>query len=374
MSMLRHARAWRHILRVPTARKMSGYFHETMRYYTLKALEKEGLFEYLKEPKTFGEILSHFNYIDSDYTRLMFDILSTDPHPTIIKDGEHYRTNPAEKIPVLEDILARTDERFRGIINLAVDMSQNISPRLHGKPTEFTQAFAAPGREMMQSFDDALGLKMYTVVRDAAFAFLPRKDREWLHGKRMLELGCGSGRETAELWVHMKGQTHITATDPAEPLVKLAEANFERYVNELDPQHVPITDQNRPTFQVLHAAGLPYDDDSYDAIYYQMMLHYVGDPPRTIREFARVLKPEGLIFGAQITRPRSYSPYSQLIITSNEASHGFFWDAEHQHWYQENGFAYETSTPMGVFRAKGSPERKQARSKVAAPSQGSGAG
>jgi ubiquinone/menaquinone biosynthesis C-methylase UbiE len=151
------------------------------------------------------------------------------------------------------------------------------------------------------------------------------------------------------------------AVAAAAPLVKLAEENFERYVKELDPDHPPITDQNRPVFQVLRAAQLPFEDDEFDMIFYSMMLHYVGNPPYTIREFARVVKPDGLIFGAQVTRPRSYSPYSQLVIRSNEASHGFFWEEEHQHWYEENGFIYEKSTPIGIFRAKGSLERKRAK-------------
>jgi hypothetical protein len=148
-----------------------------MRYYTLKAMEKEGLFEYLKTPKSLGEIMAQFNYVDSDYTRDLFDTLSTDPHPTILKVGENYRTNPEEKIPVLEDIIARTDEKFRGIFKLAIDLSQNIPLRLRGQPTEFAVGFEMPGREMMQNFDDVLGLRMYTVAR-----------------------------ETAELWVHTKGQ------------------------------------------------------------------------------------------------------------------------------------------------------------------------
>src|SRR5687767_4872269 len=78
MSFLRHLRAWRHILRVPSARKMSRYFHETMRYYTLKALEREGLFEYLKQPRTYGEIVAHFDYVDGEYTRELFDTLVSD--------------------------------------------------------------------------------------------------------------------------------------------------------------------------------------------------------------------------------------------------------------------------------------------------------
>jgi ubiquinone/menaquinone biosynthesis C-methylase UbiE len=366
--MIRQIRAWRQMMRIGSARKLGTYFTEIFRYFALEVLRLNGLFDYLKEPHTYGEILAHFDFIDSQYTRDIFEVLVTDQHPVLLKEGERYRINPAEKLPTFDEVLERTDERYRGFAGMAIDLAKNIPLRMRGTPLEFSQSFDMPGREMMENFDELLSLKFYTINRDLAFAFLSGDDRKWLRGKRLLELGCGSGRETAELWNHLGGETHITATDTVESLLKLAEKSFTSHLDTINPAHGPITDANRPVFQVASVTQLPFEDNSFDAAFYCHIMHYTSDPRRAVREVTRVVRPDGLVFGIQIMKPY-WSPFTDIVFRSNESSHGFFWREEHRRWYAENGFECETITPLGCFRSKGMRVRQAAPVNVPAPVQ-----
>jgi ubiquinone/menaquinone biosynthesis C-methylase UbiE len=355
--MIRQLRVWYHITRLGSAAKLGSYFDRIFAYFILKRLDEEGLFEYLKNARAYGEILAHFGFEDNEYTRDVFDVLSSDKLKILLKEGEKYRNNRDEPIPTFEEVLAKTDSRYQGFANMATDLSRNIPVRMRGKPTEFTQGFEVPSRNMMENFDHLLSERFYRVVRDAAFGLLSGKDRNWLRGKKLLEVGCGSGRETAELWLHTKGETHITAIDPVESLVKLAEERFETYLNELDPDHPPLTEANRPVFKVASATQLPFEDRQFDAVFYCYVLHYVANARRAVHEFTRVMQPDGLAFGVNSMKPY-WSRLVDLVVRSNEGSGGFFWQAEHKHWYAEKGFECEIVTPVCVFRAKGTGQRE----------------
>lgn len=234
---------------------------------------------------------------------------------------------------------------------MAVDIVRNIPRRLRGQPVEFTKGFEVKGREMLKNFDKLLSNRLYTVSRDAAFAFLERRDRDWLRsGKTLLDVGCGAGRETAELWLHLQGAAKITAVDPVAGLLEHAEGNFASLLDKIGPDHPPVTDANRPVFQKASATQLPFDDNSFDAAFYAFILHWTPDPRQAVREITRVVKPDGLIFGVQIMKP-SWSPFVDIVIRSNENCSGFFWTEEHRQWYAENGFECETVTPLGIFRS-----------------------
>jgi len=53
------------------------------------------------------------------------------------------------------------------------------------------------------------------------------------------------------------------------------------------------------------ARALPFDDGQFDALTFTYLLRYVDDPPATLRELARVVKPGGAIAGLEFGLPRS---------------------------------------------------------------------
>jgi demethylmenaquinone methyltransferase / 2-methoxy-6-polyprenyl-1,4-benzoquinol methylase len=52
------------------------------------------------------------------------------------------------------------------------------------------------------------------------------------------------------------------------------------------------------------ARELPFDDGQFDALTFTYLLRYVEDPPATLRELARVVRPGGTIAGLEFGVPR----------------------------------------------------------------------
>jgi ubiquinone/menaquinone biosynthesis C-methylase UbiE len=165
----------------------------------------------------------------------------------------------------------------------------------------------------------------------------------------LIEIGCGSGRETAEIWLHLGGESSITAVDPVTRMLELARNNFMDLLKEIDPTHPPVTEKNRPVFEEGSATRLPFDDNSFDASYWAFMLHWTADPKKAISEVVRVVRPGGLIFGSQILRPY-VNQYLNLVVRSSRNSYGFFWREDYVKWFAEEGLEIDIATPAGIIR------------------------
>ncbi|GAF90378.1 unnamed protein product, partial [marine sediment metagenome] len=247
---------------------------QLFKYYVLMTLNKVGIFEYLQEPCTYGQILSKFNFIDSDYTREILSTLVHDKEKILLEENGEYQINQHYQLPSLNDIILKTDKRIRGFILLAEGMARSILPRLRNEPLGLSASFEKDGRQLLAKFDRVLGNSIYSSMRSAAFAYLKRQDKTWLRGKDLLDIGCGSGRETAEIWLKFDGDIQITAIDPISSMLELAEKNFELIIREINPLHAPLTDSNRPTFKNASATRLPFDDNSFDAAFWLYVLHW----------------------------------------------------------------------------------------------------
>src|SRR5438552_1955774 len=107
--MLRQVRTWATIASLGSTIRLVSHIGVLFRYYVIKTLDDEGVIKYLQEPRTYGEILAKFNYVDSDYSRAILDVVASDVHPVILKrqDGKYVR-NPAEPLPTLEEAIAKT--------------------------------------------------------------------------------------------------------------------------------------------------------------------------------------------------------------------------------------------------------------------------
>ena len=354
---MRYLKPWWLLLsRVGSAMGAGRQADRFFRYYAIKTLGDEGLFEYLREPRTYGQILAEFGFVDGDYTREVLETLATDKHNVIVQADSHYVLNPDQPLPELEKIVSRVDPNLRGFLLLAEEMTQNIVARMRRQPVEFSESFEADGRQLLTKFDRLLGARLYGAMREAAFSFLTQEDCESLRGKTLLDEGCGSGRETAEIWLRLKGETYITAMDPVAGMLKLADENFEILLKEIDPTHPPVTRENRPVFKQASATRLPFEDDSFDAACWFYMLHWTSDPRKAISETVRVVKPGGLIFGGQAFKPEA-NPYFDLVIRTNENTHGFFWREDFRRWFAEHGLKLEMVTPAGIFRVRNTPPR-----------------
>src|SRR4051812_41120846 len=63
------------------------------------------------------------------------------------------------------------------------------------------------------------------------------------------------------------------------------------------------------------ARSLPFEDGQFDALTFTYLLRYVDDPPATLRELARVVKPGGTIAGLEFAVPRGvWRPLWELYV------------------------------------------------------------
>jgi ubiquinone/menaquinone biosynthesis C-methylase UbiE len=323
-----------------------------MRYYVVEALRKERLFEYLQEPQNYGQIIAHFGFVNSPYTREVLDTLASEKHNLLIKERDRYRRHPREALPTLEETRRRAPQQFDGV-TMWRDFAGRIPARMRQEPVDFVGRFEQEGPAVF-SFDRSLNEKIFAALRKAAFAYV---DPKKLRGKRLLDVACGSGYETADIWLRLKGEVEIAAVDPVPGLLNLAEGHFEEAVANAG-EHTgrqrgiaPLSEANRPTFHLMSAGDLDFPDESFDAVFHSTLLHWTPDPERAIQEMGRVLKPGGLVFGTQVTKPLT-SPYIGLIVQVHESVYGFFWTEEFKRWYEQAGVTLSIATPAGVFKGR----------------------
>lgn len=97
------------------------------------------------------------------------------------------------------------------------------------------------------------------------------------HGQRVLDVGCGPGALTAEL-VRRAGADAVSAVEPSAPF---AAAARERLPG-VDVRQAP-------------AEELPFPDAVFDASLAQLVVHFMTDPVRGLREMRRVTRPGGVV-------------------------------------------------------------------------------
>ena len=96
-------------------------------------------------------------------------------------------------------------------------------------------------------------------------------------GRTVLDVGCGTGMLTAVL-VDRLGAANVTGIDPSESFVSAVRERF------------PGVRIERGS-----AEALPFDEDAFDASIAQLVVHFMTDPVRGIREMARVTRPGGVV-------------------------------------------------------------------------------
>jgi SAM-dependent methyltransferase len=109
---------------------------------------------------------------------------------------------------------------------------------------------------------------------------------EWPEGGDVLEVGCGPGHlwaNVAPLLPHLR----LTLTDLSEGMVAAA----REVVAPIESLDLVATD-------ACDAQALPFLGGSFDVVVANHMLYHVPDPSTAASEFARVLRPGGVLLAA----------------------------------------------------------------------------
>jgi ubiquinone/menaquinone biosynthesis C-methylase UbiE len=99
-----------------------------------------------------------------------------------------------------------------------------------------------------------------------------------LKGKHLLEIGCGMGYDSLEF---LRRGVRVTATDLTPNAVSLTRRHFE--IEGVQAEEV----------RTANVLDLPFEDNTFDAVWANGVLHATGDTPGAIRETRRVLKSGG---------------------------------------------------------------------------------
>jgi SAM-dependent methyltransferase len=94
-------------------------------------------------------------------------------------------------------------------------------------------------------------------------------------GDKVLDVGCGPGALTAHL---LSVGADVAAIDPSPPFIDAIRQRF------------PKIDVRQGT-----AEEMPYETAAFDAALAQLVVHFMKDPVGSIRQMARVTRPDGVV-------------------------------------------------------------------------------
>jgi ubiquinone/menaquinone biosynthesis C-methylase UbiE len=120
-------------------------------------------------------------------------------------------------------------------------------------------------------------------------------------GADVLDLGTGTALIPVEL-CRRHADCRVMAVDLSIHMLELARYNIEvaGLIERIELQHVD-------------AKGLPYDDDQFDAVVSNSIVHHIPEPITVLRDAVRVCRSGGRLFFRDLLRPECEAQVKQLV-------------------------------------------------------------
>lgn len=103
-------------------------------------------------------------------------------------------------------------------------------------------------------------------------------------GNKILDVGCGSGKQCFSYYDNLKGNAQITGGDVSEDLLSQARLEDARRQSGIKFLHLDFNKQ------------FPFENDQFDFISCCFAIYYAENVPFTIGEMHRVTRPGGRLF------------------------------------------------------------------------------
>lgn len=142
-------------------------------------------------------------------------------------------------------------------------------------------------------------------------------------GMTVLDLGCGTGRTSAYIGKHYPCK--IIAADIDPKMIELAGLTFAKYGLK-----IPLVRAD--------ATNLPFPGNMFDMVLVESVTVFT-DIKKSLREYCRVLKPDGILLEVEGT---AFSPLSKNETDDLQSVVGFSWTPTLEEWetlFREAGFA-----------------------------------
>ena len=125
-------------------------------------------------------------------------------------------------------------------------------------------------------------------------------------GARVLEVGCGTGKDTVQIAAALSGAGEIFAQDISPAMIEIAKTATAGAGVSIE-------------FFVGNAAYLPFADQQFDGVFHFGGLNEFGDIPRALAEMTRVAKLGGkVVVGDEGVAPwLREKPFGQILINAN---------------------------------------------------------
>jgi len=146
---------------------------------------------------------------------------------------------------------------------------------------------------------------------------------------RIVDVGCGAGA-TAIVLAQKFVDCEVIGIDLSEPLLKIAREAVQ--AEKLG---------DRVKFEKADVQAIPYEDNRFDVVINLNMVHLVADPVKMLNEMERILKPDGMLFiadlkrswlaiiekeiKASLTLPEAKALFKQSNLRSGVFSGGLLW-------------------------------------------------
>ena len=105
-----------------------------------------------------------------------------------------------------------------------------------------------------------------------------------IHGKSVLEYGCGGGSDTMS---YLRRGNFVTAVD-------IVPKNVQTTKKRIKDANLPENNVNVVLLE--DSVPLPFDDETFDVISSHGVLHHIKDPAPVLKEFHRVCKTGGSLY------------------------------------------------------------------------------